>query len=82
MKKADGGVQVQPLVVDVEDVATMLCVCQRTVRNLTKRGELPVVRIAGRVLYRVEDVTEFVRQRVQKGSSGNSESADSTPNLE
>ena len=68
----DDVLPVVPLVVDVVVAAKMLGVCPRTVRNLTKRGELPVVRIASRVLYRVEDLTNFVQQRAQRESSGNS----------
>ena len=57
---------IEPLTVNVKTAAKMLGVCEKTIRNLTKSGELPVVRILGRVLYRPEDLTEFVRQRTQK----------------
>ena len=63
-------VSVESLVVSVEIAAKMLGVCERTVRNLTKRGELPVVRIAGRVMYSKEDLTEFVRQRSRREATG------------
>ena len=63
----DDVLPVVPLVVDVVVAAKMLGVCARTVRTLTKRGELPCVRIAGRVLYSVEDLTNFVRQRSTRG---------------
>jgi excisionase family DNA binding protein len=53
---------VEPLTVDVRTAAKMLNVCERTIRNLTKNGVLPVIRIAGRVLYSREALIEFVRQ--------------------
>jgi hypothetical protein len=56
-------VSVEPLLVDVKVVEKMLGICERTIRTLTKNGELPVVKLASRVLYSVEDLIEFVRQR-------------------
>lgn len=52
----------ESLCVDIRTAARLLGVCEKTVRNLTKRGELPVVRIMGRVLYRREDLEDFVRR--------------------
>jgi excisionase family DNA binding protein len=69
----DDVAEVESLVVDVRTAAKMLGVCERTVRNLTKRGELPVIRIAGCVRYSVEDLKEFVRQQSRR------ETADCTP---
>ena len=43
----------EPLLFDVKTTARMLNVCERTIRTLTKMGELPVVKILGRVLYKV-----------------------------
>jgi len=59
---------VEPLTVNVKEAARMLGVCERTIRNLTKLGELPVIRIASRVLYSREDLSEFVRQRSKQES--------------
>ena len=56
-------VSVEPLLVDVKEVSRLLNVCERTVRTLTKSGALPVVKIASRVLYSIEDLKEFVRQQ-------------------
>ena len=64
MKKND--IVIEPLTVNVKVAAKMLGVCEKTIRTLTKKGELPVVRILGRVLYRPEDLTEFVKQRTQR----------------
>ena len=63
---------VEPLTVNVKEAARMLGVCERTIRNLTKLGELPVIRIASRVLYSREDLIEFIRQR-SKQELGNKE---------
>ena len=61
------------LLFDVKTTARMLNVCERTIRTLTKMGELPVVKILGRVLYSREDLVEFVRQRSQKETNSGSE---------
>ena len=63
----------EPLLLDVKTTARMLNVCERTIRTLTKMGELPVVKILGRVLYSREDLVEFVRQRSQRETSSRSE---------
>ena len=59
---------VEPLTVSVKEAAVMLGVCERTIRTLTKSGELPVIRIASRVLYSREDLIDFVRQRSKQNS--------------
>ena len=63
-------VAVEALLVDVRMAAKMLGVCERTVRNLTKRGELPVIRIAGCVRYSREALIEFVQQQSRRESTG------------
>ena len=73
---------IEPLTVNVKTAATMLGVCEKTVRTLTKNGELPVVRILGRVLYRPGDLIEFVQQRTQRALGNGSEQTVSTPSLE
>ena len=64
---------VEPLTVNVKEAARMLGVCERTIRSLTKLGELPVIRIASRVLYSREDLSEFVRQRSKQESGKENE---------
>ena len=55
--------EVESLLVDARTAAKMLGgICERTVRNLSRRGDLPVVKILGRVLYNREDLIEFIRQ--------------------
>ena len=56
----------EPLLLDVQTVAKLLNISDRTLRTITKRGELPVVKILGRVLYSREDVMEFVKQRSKR----------------
>ena len=70
--------KVEPLTVDVKTAAKMLNVCERTLRTLTKIGELPVVKILGRVLYRPDDLIEFVQQKTQRALGDESDVA--TPN--
>ena len=66
-------VVLEPLTVNAKTAAKMLGVCERTVRTLTKMGELPVVKILGRVLYRPDDLIEFVQQRTQRALGNGSE---------
>ena len=68
----DNNVQIEPLTVNAKEAARLLGICERTLRTLTKCGELPVVRIMTRVLYSVEDLREFIRQRSKKESNGES----------
>jgi len=81
MKKNDC-LSVEPLTVNIRTAAKMLGICERTIRNLTKSGELPVIRIASRVLYRREDLIEFVQKRSQRDVSGNDNQTDSASNPE
>jgi len=74
----NGDVSVEPLLVDVKTVEKMLGICERTVRTLTKNGELPVVKLTSRVLYSVEDLIEFVRQRSTREAGDKSEPLDFT----
>ena len=72
-------VSMEPLLIDVKEVARLLNVCERTVRTLTKNGELPVVKLASRVLYSIKDLIEFVRQKSTRESVGNHEQIDFAP---
>ena len=64
---------IEPLLIGVKEVAKMLCLCEKTIRNLTKRGELPAVRIGSSVRYCREDLIEFIRQRSTREASGGNE---------
>ena len=56
------------LTVSTSEAADLLGVCARTVTNLTKRGELPVVKIAGCVRYCRKTLAEFVQQKTVRES--------------
>ena len=62
LKRARKVSAVNSLTVSTEEAADLLGVCPRTVRNLTRRGELPVIKIAGCVRYSRECLIDFVRQ--------------------
>jgi len=51
------------LTVSTSEAADLLGVCARTVTNLTRRGELPVVKIAGCVRYSREALTAFIQRK-------------------
>ena len=76
MKKKDRP-PVEPLIVDIQTAAELLNVSERTIRNLTRRGELPVVRIASRVLYSRTDLIEFIRQRSKREPNDADDNPDS-----
>ena len=56
------------LTVSTSEAADLLGVCPRTVSNLTKRGELPVVKIAGCVRYCRQALIDFVQQKTVRES--------------
>jgi excisionase family DNA binding protein len=56
------------LTVSTSEAADLLGVCARTVTNLTRRGELPVVKIAGCVRYSREALAEFVQLKTVRES--------------
>ena len=58
------------LTVSTSEAADLLGVCARTVTNLTRKGELPVVKIAGCVRYSREALIDFVQQRSRWETSG------------
>ena len=60
---------VESLTVNVKTAAKMLNVCERTVRNLTKRGELPVVRIGSSVRYSRKVLHDFVEPKEPCGGN-------------
>ena len=69
----------EPLTVNAKTAASMLGVCERTVRTLTKKGELPVVRILGRVLYRPNDLIAYVSLKTQRALDNGDEQNSPTP---
>ena len=79
-KKKEEDLSLEPLVVDAKTASKMIGISERTLRTLTRQGELPVVRIASRVLYRPEDLNEFIRSRSKRESNG--EQVGTTPSLE
>lgn len=58
---ADAGVS--PLVLNVREAAKLLSISERTLFTITKRGEMPAVRIGSRVLYDPADLANYVQRR-------------------
>jgi uncharacterized membrane protein len=50
----------EPLLVDRKEAARRFSVCERTIANMTKRGELAVVRLGAAVRYRYADLVALV----------------------
>ena len=63
------------LLLSYDEASTALGVCQRTLRNMVSRGELPMVKLGKRSLFDVEDLHSLidpnkVRQPEQEEASG------------
>lgn len=54
--------QPPPLAISRVEAARLLGVSERTLYNLTRRGEIPVVTIGRRKLYRQADVVEYLNR--------------------
>ena len=56
----------EKLLLTLREAADMLSVCERTLWGMTKKGEVPVIRLGRAVRYAVDDLRAFVdRQREQ-----------------
>ena len=63
------------LALSARDAARALGICRRTLHTLTQEGDLPVVRVGRRLLYRPESLRAWLAAREQRG---NGESAEKT----
>ena len=52
-----------PILLSTRQAARLLGICERTLFSLTKKGEIPTVRIGRRVQYCREDLLGFVAAR-------------------
>lgn len=59
------------LLLSPREAAKALSVCEKTLYNLTKRGELPVVRLGRAVRYSLDDLREWVRRASEKKCESN-----------
>jgi excisionase family DNA binding protein len=53
----------------VQQVAAILQLKPSTIRAYAERGDLPCVRIGGRLRFRPSDVAEWIEQRLSKGGT-------------
>lgn len=53
----------EPVLLTVADVAKMLSVCERTVRNLVSSSDLPSVRIGRAIRIEKQSVCHFIQDR-------------------
>ena len=51
-----------PLLLTPKEAAKTLSICERTLYGLTKRGELPAVRIGRAVRYSVDDLKAWIKK--------------------
>lgn len=61
--------QPEPLVTDTEGAARALGVGLTTIRELTRRGDLPSITIGRRRLYRLDDLRAFVARLAREGGA-------------
>ncbi len=50
----------------IGETAKEFRITEQSMRNWTKRGKIPMVRLGRRLLYRREDVDEFIRQNLKE----------------
>ncbi len=58
----------EPLLVDVRVAARLLSVCERTVWNMAKRGELPSLRIGRAVRFSVDDIKAWIQRQTTRNT--------------
>jgi excisionase family DNA binding protein len=60
---------VEPLLLTTRQAAKALAVCEKTLWSLTKRGEIPAVRIGRAVRYSMDELQAWVRRASEKKSA-------------
>jgi excisionase family DNA binding protein len=58
----------EPLLVSTRVAAKMLSVCERTISNLSSRGDLRPIRIGKAVRFAVEDLKMWIRKHAEENS--------------
>ncbi len=56
----------EPLLLSATDAAKCLSICERTLWKYTKSGEIPCVRLGGRVLYDPNALRDWINQEKTK----------------
>jgi len=69
VENAMAPISAPPLVVAIPEAARRLGIGRSTVWALIARGSLPVVRIGGRTLVRVNDLDAFVERSVDRATA-------------
>jgi excisionase family DNA binding protein len=57
-----------PLLLSPREAAKALCICEKSLWTLTKRGEIPAVRIGRSVRYSLDDLKKWIQGRSQKSA--------------
>lgn len=52
---------IQPRLLSVDDAARYLCICRKSLYNLTESGKLTPVRIGRAVRYDIADLERFIQ---------------------
>lgn len=53
---------IERLLLTPRETAQAMNICERTLYTLTKRGDLPVVRIGRALRYSVDDIRDFIKK--------------------
>lgn len=53
------------LLLSPREAAKALSICERTLYGMTKRGEIPVIRIGRAVRYSLEDLHEWIKKQAE-----------------
>ena len=67
---ADTATASEPILVNAREAARLLGISERSLWTLTKRGEVPHVRIGARLLYRPASLTTWAVEVETKGAIG------------
>jgi excisionase family DNA binding protein len=59
---------IPPLSVGLEDAAKLIGISGRTLWTMVDRGEVPHVKLGGRLLFRVESLDKWLEEREQASS--------------
>lgn len=62
--------QLPPLLIGAREAARALGICQKALWPLTKRRDVPCVRLGRRVLYDPADLRDWIQRQKEEGGDG------------
>lgn len=56
---------IEPLLLSPREAAKALSICEKTLYTLTKKGELPAIRIGRAVRYSLDDIKQWIKKSLE-----------------